>query len=284
VGVLIGALGSQLAAQIPAPSQPPSVAQALVPPLPASPVKTFRLLLTTNAAGRNALLAGKAQRPLIEAKLREYDQMTSEQREARLQGLELQWQMRTLMRTRPEDRSARLAEIPEPQRKVLQVRLVQWDLLPPPLQKEVLSNETAVRIFTPVLPPPFPTHLAVPRLSSSRQKLPESASQPWTGLSEERRQRLYVNFRQFIELDPKEKARTVEQFSDAEREQVQKTAGAFDALSKTQRERALEGFRKFAELSPEERQQFISGRGAMEIDETRKIGSFGGRSSNGSIK
>ena len=48
---------------------------------------------------------------------------------------------------RPRIRDAQLAQVPEDLRDLVKSRLLQWEILPPPLQQEFLDNERALSYF-----------------------------------------------------------------------------------------------------------------------------------------
>jgi hypothetical protein len=198
----------------------------LPPPAP-SPVELFRKLLGTNAAGREQLMSGKSleARQFIEKKLREYETLSREQREVRLASLQLRWYLPQLLKLNAKERTSHLAGIPQPERTMIEERLTRWDLLPPPLQKDILENETAIRAF----------------------ETPEQAI----------RRNANPNFERFLELSEDETKRTLARLSDTERVQIEKTFSRFRDLPANERAQALEGFRKLAELSPAERGAFL---------------------------
>src|SRR5215204_5800451 len=89
---------------------PMGFAQAVmpVPPPPSinsSPVELFRRLLATNEAGRAQYLAAKTPqaRQVIEAKLREYGTLSTEEQNSRLYSLQLRWYTQQLLRMKPAD-------------------------------------------------------------------------------------------------------------------------------------------------------------------------------------
>jgi hypothetical protein len=204
----------------------PKAPLSLPPPAP-SPVELFRKLLGTNAAGREQLMSDKSveARQFIEKKIREYETLSPKERELRLASLQLRWYLPQLMRIKASERAAHLAGIPQPERSIIEERLIRWDILPPPLQAGILENETAIRAF----------------------ETPEQA----------RVRNANPNLEKFIELSDEEKKRTLARLSDLERAQVEKTFSRFRDLPANERAQALEGFRKLAELSPAERAAFL---------------------------
>ena len=56
-------------------------------------------------------------------------------RELRLRATELRWYLTPLLRTPAAERAGRLALVPEDLRELVNSRVEQWDVLPPPLKK-----------------------------------------------------------------------------------------------------------------------------------------------------
>src|SRR5687767_12473843 len=90
------------------------------PPLPPVPLD-FRQLLAMTPAEREKILATRSpqDRQLLEAKLKEYDALSPEQREARLKSLQLRLYLRPLMKMDHSNRVERLATIPEADRELI---------------------------------------------------------------------------------------------------------------------------------------------------------------------
>jgi hypothetical protein len=204
----------------------PQAPLSLPPPAP-SPVELFRKLLGTNAAGREQLMSGKSveARQFIEKKIREYEALSPEQREFRLASLQLRWYLPQLMKMKASERTPYLAGVAQPERSMIEERLTRWDMLPPPLQKEILENETAIRAF-----------------ETSEQATIRNAN---------------PNFEKFLQLSEDEKKQTLARLSDTDRAQIEKTFSRFKDLPANERAQALEGFKKLAELSPSERAAFL---------------------------
>ena len=141
---LVLALARTGEAQVPpTPGFPPNPA-ALAPPTPVShptPVAFFRQLLAMTPGERVHALTNRpvAIRGKIMAKVKEYLALDPNERELRLQATELRWYLAPLMRLPAAQRGARLAQVPDQWRNIVQSRLSEWDILPPPLQQELLT-------------------------------------------------------------------------------------------------------------------------------------------------
>jgi hypothetical protein len=208
-----------------------------------SPVELFRMLILTNATGREQFLATKspAARKVIEAKLSEYQAVTVQQREEKLRSLQLRWQALQMMPLKPAERAQRLAGLPPADGTNIQRLLGPWDILPPPLQEEVLTNDLVKKILV--------------------QGTSERSTNAWRNDEERnaelRKQQLLSHFPEFFELSAAEQNKALSKLTATDREQMEKTLSNFTKMSKAEREEALEGFKKFAELSEPERIAFL---------------------------
>jgi hypothetical protein len=221
------------------------------PPLPPSPVDTFRRILAMAQPDREKFLAALTpeKRQVVMLKLDEYQGLSAQEREARLRALQVRVWVRQLIKVAPSNRVDRLAAVQPAERKIIEARLAEWDRLPAELQKEVLTNEIAIRqiarlpdfMFNAALPP-FPVD---PRIAQQLNH--------WGNLSKVERTEILNNFQYFLEdLNEKERGKVMGQHPD-----VAKRLAPIASLSKEQRERYLEGFKRFAALNPDERQQFL---------------------------
>jgi hypothetical protein len=230
--------------------------KVLLPPLPSSPVDLFRKLLATNAAGRQQWLETKplATRQYVESKVNEYEALPAEQREARLQALEMRWYMRYFMSMNPLERAPRLAAVPEPERRLLQRQLGQWDILPPQLKKDVLENENLIRV---VVGETGKVENIFATMTDEQKAELERQYERWNQLPPERREQIMANFKKVFEMPDADRNKALARLTETERAQMEATLSRFGSLSKDEREQAMQGFKKFAELSPAEQAAFL---------------------------
>ena len=207
-----------------------------LPPLPqaSSPVSFFRNLLTMSLTERVNSLSNRPPefRDRIMAKVREYQLLDPDERELRLRATELRWQLTPLLRAPAAERSNRLAQVPEDLRGLVESRLKQWDILPPPLQQEFLANDKALHYFARV----------------------DGTNQP---AATPQQQNIAERFNQFFELTPAEKQQTLGTLSEAERAQMEKTLKSFEQLPAPQRFQCLRNYAKFAGMSAADRADFL---------------------------
>jgi hypothetical protein len=226
----------------------------------ASPIDDFRGLLALTPAEREQALAEKSEwhRKLLQSKLQEYDALIPEERELRLRTTQLRWQMKWLMTTPPAQRSEKLAQISDEDRRWIDSRLELWDKLSPELQREVLEHEFTISYFMRLeTAPPAERENLLQHFSPDRRKKLEDDIARWRGLPDQQRRRMYDNFNQFFELSEREKERTLNTLSEAERRQMEQVLGQFEKLPAHQRRVCIDSFRKFSNMTAEERDQFL---------------------------
>jgi len=235
------AVAAAFAARAQNPPLPPPVNLApsltnLIPPLPQlqPPVAYFRQLLAMSPTERAGSLSNRPPeaRAQILAKVREYQLLGPDERELRLRATELRWWLTPLMRLPPTDREARLAQVPGDLRGLVEARLEQWDVLPPPLKQEFLDNDKTLHYFARIEP------------TNAVGATPEQ-------------QQIADQFNQFFELTPGEKKLALGSLSDAERAQMDKTLESFAQLTPQQRLTCIRNYAKFAGMGPAERAEFL---------------------------
>ena len=207
-------------------------------PLAKSPVESFRELLVMPTAERAKGLTVYPPeiRNRILEKIAEYQSLEPEECELRLLVTELRWYLLPLLELPATNRAAPLALIPPAMRKLVEPRLQQWTLLPPPLRQMLLTNEQAMGYY-------------LIRVDNPANQAP--------ALTEEQRRRLSETFRRLTELTPTEKDRVLSKLSDAEHRQMEKTLDAFEKLPPDQRVRCIRSFSKFAALSADDQREFL---------------------------
>jgi hypothetical protein len=220
----------------PSPLAIPPSATNPVPSLPPiqSPVNFFRQLLAMSPGQRNLSLSNRPPeiRSRILAKVREYQLLPPDERELRLRATELRWWLTPLLRLTGSERAARLAQVPEDLRGIVQSRLTQWDICPPPLQQKLLMNSQTLHYFAGV------------------EQTNEASASPEL-------QKIAEQFNHFFELTPPEKAQAINTLSPAERTQIESTLKTFEQLPMAQRRQCLHNYARFAGMSATERAEFL---------------------------
>ncbi len=189
-------------------------------------------------------------RARILAKVAEYEALDPNERELRLRATELRWYLMPLLRESPANRAARLAQIPDDVRGLVQSRLEEWSILPPPLQQDFLENEHILHYFA---------HVDASNSASENfgRKPSEAERAHWNGLSEPERRQITDGFNQFFGLTPDEKQTALNTLSDAERRQMEKTLQSFDKMPASQRAECVNAFAKFASMNALDQAEFL---------------------------
>lgn len=246
--LIVGMGASRLTGAAPSGNPPVPTAQ----PTPA-PTELFRRLLAASPQERQKLLAGKPASSVlvISNALREYEALSPGQREVRLRTLELGWYLDPLLRLPAQQRSERLATVPEEWRPPIEQRLKFWDSLPEDLRQQVLASRSAVRVL---LVPSAAEPLGPPRPPSSPAA---SGFPPVPDAKQAQRQRLRASLRLLFDLDGKEQQRILESLPDPHQLHLKKAIEAVQALPAAQRDLCIAGLLKYSSLSPEQQQQFL---------------------------
>lgn len=213
-----------------------------------SPAAVFRELLRMSPSERAQALADRTehQRAYLGERLQEYAAFSPEEREARLQELELSYHLPPLMRLTPTNRAERLEFVPVELRPIIDERLRQWDQLPRDTQLSVLQHESTANYF----------------FRARQNKTPRSepasafATQPPTPPIAKSR-RIADRFNAFVSLPPADQQKALQALTPAEREQMERTLAQFAKMTPEQRKMCVESFEKFNQMNKDERDQFL---------------------------
>ena len=225
-----------------------------------SPVEYFRGLLGMSPGERERVLAGRspADREILLAKLREYEALPRGIREARLCQTELHWELSSLMKLAPRDRTNRLQEVSPLYRPMVEALLRQWDKVPADLQKALLERQNFIGVYLRMQGAPAAVRQEIlDKLSPERRAHWAEEMDRWQALPEKQQAELCAQFQRFCSRSGQEQKETVEALSDAERQEMEKALQAFDRLPPAQRAQCINSFGKFATMAPGERTQFL---------------------------
>ncbi len=221
-----------------------------------SPVAIFRDLLAMSPAQRREAIALRPpdiQKRILE-KLNEYELLPRDLSDLKLRETELRWFLRPMMDVPRENRAALLARVPQELRAQVEERLQMWDLLPPEVQERWKDNDLIASYFAQA--GTVTTELLAQVPAEKRDEI-EKEFEHWKTLSTDERQKALAGFKQFFELTPGQKEKTLDTVSDDERQQMQETLKSYEKLTPQQRVKCLNSFQKLALMSAAERQQFL---------------------------
>lgn len=252
-----------LFAGFPTAAQPVSPPLPVVmPPIPPSPIEEFRKWLRLPVEEREKSIADYSEdkKIVLRQKLQEYEAMTVEQRERRLQMLELRWYLRPLMNSAAEQRGNYLDMIPDRLHGTIAARLQRWDGLPVETRRELLASddtrELVTRHFVHLRRATGQAQETHPLNESQRTVLQESLKR-WHESSPAHRERMGNHLASFFESSKSDQDRALDQLSESERGEIQKTLDAFAGLSPEHRRACVHSFQKFATMTPLERGAFL---------------------------
>ena len=233
------------------------------PPLPTvaeSPVRFLDRLLSATPEGRDSMLEHHSEksRTYWRGKIAEYMEYSESERENRLRLSNLHWYLALLIRVEPENRLRHLMQIPEFDRRLVERRLEQWDLLQESLRKDILENIKVLQ-YVARLQGSAPGERAS-LLEGARDSAHPVNDQTlsWQQLSVERRQEMYRAYLKFCQLPTDRQQATLAKvpFPPVRRE-LRRQIELLSGLSSEERRRCLESLEAFAGMTPEAQARFL---------------------------
>ena len=271
LGLMALAVGAQ-------PPLPGNAALPPPPPLPISPVATFRHLLSLPPAARVDALAHRpeSQRALLASRLAAYEALPPEIREERLRATDLYWHLHQLVRRAPQERAGLLDAAPADLRPVLSLRLAHWDRLSAEDRTALLENEGTLRYLAqtrPVVPPPLPSPgdsapptpqpplpTPSPVSLSAAPAVPLRAQAELSRLGRLRTAdlaRVQQHWHQFFDGASPRRNQALQELSAQERQEMQQVLDRFRRLTPDQRRTSVGSFSRLASMNPAERSEFL---------------------------
>lgn len=227
------------------------------PPLPplTSPVDFFRDLLLMRPEERAAALSNRAPevRERLLAKVREYEQLSPEERELRLRATELRWYLVPLMRLVPDQRPPVAQAVPSHLRQAVLDRLAVWDRLPESVRAEFLRDELALNYFSRV--PPLSEGGG--RERAVFVKTGDATGTPMLESRERELRSVLREFRRIFEWTAEERQKALSTLTETERRQMEESLRQYEKLSREQRRMVIASFERLATMSPGERREFL---------------------------
>jgi hypothetical protein len=236
------------------------------PPLPPPtrpPIEFFSELLSASPARRTQLLEGKspAAREVIERRLAEFEALPPEARadaEWNLRLAQFRFYLSGLLAVPHDQRAARLAQAPAPERALLAERLKAWDALDEPTRRQVLESERQFHHFVQ-RPTADAGRLAevLAKAGPRAQADVEAEFARWRALPEEDRRQRSAAFQALFALQPERRLRALQGLGATERKAMERSLERFSNLSPAERDRCIAGLDRLARLAPHERDAFL---------------------------
>jgi hypothetical protein len=232
---------------------------ANTPPIPArTSFQKFKTLLDASPEQRRVYLATRppASRHRIEQSLAKFDAMPSHILEHRLQEMQLRWSLLSLIKQDQDQRAKQIKLIPAPYTELVSQRLKLWDILPPPLQQDILKYGGSHDLFERFAnSSPSERQAMLKPFSQSQRDWIEKQLPDWLAMAEVKRNKIQRSFSSIFELAPDENIKS--EVSEKELRLMEATLLKFDKLPEHKRQECIASFEKFANMAPEERGQFL---------------------------
>lgn len=201
-----------------------------------SPVLYFRGILgMKDDAQREKALTNKpaAAKARLLQKVKEYEALPKEVREARLRLTELQWELTTLAKLAPTKQAVFIKEAALEDRPLLE----KWQRF------QTLTADEQTAMLDKLLP-------------LGHQALTQ-ALDLWQTVPAPDRQQASSQFRKIVYLTPDERKEALSGFSETERKTMEAALNRFAALPEAQRKSCIDSFEKFASMDAAERDEFL---------------------------
>jgi hypothetical protein len=170
----------------------------------------------------------------------------------------LRWHLRPLLELEPNQRTARIAQVPEPLRVLVEQRLAVWDRLAADTRREFLDRDWMLQYFLRLeSASPAEQEALKQQVESRRRQNLEHEFVRWQALPPHQRQRATERFQRFFQLPSAEQERTLEILPESERGQIEATLEAFARLPAARRQATLDAFQRFSGLTADERAEFL---------------------------
>jgi len=223
-------------------------------------IEQFRKLLSMPQKDRAGMLGSESEvrRKLLERKLAEYDALPPEERESRLRVTQLRAYLLPLMTAPPDSRASLLSSVPGEWRPVIEQRLQLWDILPPPLQKEVLAYESTIHFFLRLESSPPSSRGAISAsMTEDRRRSMEASLTEFQALDPDEQRQAFERFQGFFGLSESDRQRALRQLAKSSKLQVEPFLNTLALMNTSDRQGLFESFQKFAKLTPEDRSLFL---------------------------
>lgn len=236
--------------------------QGMLPMPTNAPVALFRQLLQMNAADRERVLASRseASRAVLVRKLREYQALSPQDVESRLQALEFHHYLRLLLNAPASMRSAWLQQVPLPYRRVCEQRLQLWSVLPPEIRSYMQGRAETFQWLTRwESASGSQREQLMASLAPAQRQAMEHDFKEWTAMTPQQREQTWRSTRLLFEMSRSEQQRVLGMVSESQRASAARFVKHVDDIPRDQRGVYLDGCLKFAQLDPAQRARFLMG-------------------------
>ena len=199
-------------------------------------------------------------RAIISSKIKEYEAMSLNERNHKLDALDFRWHLLPLLKIEPAKRAEKLNAVPERFREDILNRLNGWDKLDIQVRESLIRNESFFRYMSS-FGRGFESRAAMTNhLIKMPSKLRENVEKriiEWRGRQKSDRRKMKRHFHRFFDLQPIDQQKALSHLSVSERTKMEASLIRFKSMTIEQREIILKSFDRLADMSQVERTAFF---------------------------
>ena len=230
-----------------------------------SPFAKFKQILELPEVKREVAVeslnvSSDKHRAIISSKIKEYEAMSLNERNHKLDALDFRWHLLPLLKIEPAKRADKLNAVPERFREDILNRLNGWDKLDIQVRESLIRNESFFRYMSS-FGRGFESRAAMTNhLIKMPSKLRENVEKriiEWRGRQKSDRRKMKRHFHRFFDLQPIDQQKALSHLSVRERTKMEASLIRFKSMTIEQREIILKSFDRLADMSQVERTAFF---------------------------
>ena len=230
-----------------------------------SPFAKFKQILELPEVKREVAVeslnvSSDKHRAIISSKIKEYEAMSLNERNHKLDALDFRWHLLPLLKMEPAKRADKLTAVPERFREDILNRLNGWDKLDIQVRESLIRNESFFRYMSSFGRGSESRDAMTNHLIKMPSKLRENVEKriiEWRGRQKSDRRKMKRHFHRFFDLQPIDQQKALSHLSVRERTKMEASLIRFKSMTIEQREIILKSFDRLADMSQVERTAFF---------------------------
>ena len=230
-----------------------------------SPFAKFKQILELPEVKREVAVeslnvSSDKHRAIISSKIKEYEAMSLNERNHKLDALDFRWHLLPLLKMEPAKRADKLTAVPERFREDILNRLNGWDKLDIQVRESLIRNESFFRYMSSFGRGSESRAAMTNHLIKMPSKLRENVEKriiEWRGRQKSDRHKMKRHFHRFFDLQPIDQQKALSHLSVRERTKMEASLIRFKSMTIEQREIILKSFDRLADMSQVERTAFF---------------------------
>ena len=230
-----------------------------------SPFAKFKQILELPEVKREVAVeslnvSSDKHRAIISSKIKEYEAMSLNERNHKLDALDFRWHLLPLLKMEPAKRADKLTAVPERFREDILNRLNGWDKLDIQVRERLIRNESFFRYMSSFGRGSESRDAMTNHLIKMPSKLRENVEKriiEWRGRQKSDRRKMKRHFHRFFDLQPIDQQKALSHLSVRERTKMEASLIRFKSMTIEQREIILKSFDRLADMSQVERTAFF---------------------------